>query len=83
MLGHFVARMYPLRCYAKVDPLCFDGQPVTDWWEDGTFSVKHGGIVCDACYVQVIKHSPSGKGLAPEIDTTIRRLRFAQRKDAA
>lgn len=66
---------FRVRCYAQVTEHCFDGMLVEDWWDDATYCRGRDGVVCDACYVEVMRHSPSGKALTHEVEPTVRRLR--------
>ena len=70
----------PIKCYAKVTSLCMDGYLLPDDWEeswrdDGTYDEVLDGIVCDACYAEVCRQSPSGAGLHKEIKPTLARIR--------
>lgn len=71
-----------IRCYAQVTRVCFDGQDLAEWWDDNTYRKDEDAIVCDACYVEVMRASPSGRALTHEIEPTLRRMR-AWRVNAA
>jgi hypothetical protein len=43
---------------------------------DGTFDGE--SIVCDPCYMVVMRNSPSGRGLHAEIEATIEKVRASR-----
>ena len=72
--------MTKIVCRAKVHPSCFDGKPSSaqfgrdlPLYEDGTYDGT--SIVCDRCYVVVMRYSPSGMGLNRELDAAIKLAR--------
>ena len=69
-----------IRCRARVHERCYDGRPTEVQFdedlpmsEDGTWDGET--IVCDACYVALMPHTASGRGLRHELDGAIAKLR--------
>jgi hypothetical protein len=74
-----------LVCRAQTSKGCLNGQPMSTqipdeegfppsrMSDDGTFDGQ--SIVCDACYVQLMPLTPSGRGLHHELDAAIAKAR--------
>lgn len=71
---------FHVRCRAKVADACYDGKPTRLQFgedlpmpEDGTFDGDT--IVCDSCYVKLLRYTPSGRGLNDELPAAIEAAR--------
>lgn len=85
---------YTIKCRARVSERCLHDQPTAKAFgedlplsEDGTFAPPTreeaqqglpGTIICDPCYITLMPHTPSGKGLHHELDEAIAKVREVQ-----
>lgn len=72
-----------IRCRARIAGRCLDGQPTRAQFgddlsmrADGTYDGE--SIVCDACYMQLMPFTASGRGLYDELDAAIEQVRGQQ-----
>lgn len=83
-----------IHCRALVSEACYDGSPTARQFfgqdlhqrEDGTYQAPHavlpdeGTIICDACYVELMPYTASGRALTHELPAAIAAYRAAHPK---
>ena len=65
-----------LKCRAQLSPVCEHGDDEheeNEMAEDGTFDGET--VICTSCYVFLMPHTPSGRGLNHELDVAVRKLK--------
>ncbi len=72
-----------IQCRAQLGSRCQHDEPDAllgdGWRDDGTYDGET--IICDPCYLAVMKASPSGKALTEEIPEALRQARAAREGD--